>query len=254
MGVQRLDRILVETGQWSRKEARELIRKGQVLVNGAAVRQTDCKIDPEQSALIVQGEPIRWQKFCYLLLNKPAGVLTATEDRGQKTVLDLLPERYRRQGVAPVGRLDKDTTGLLLLTNDGELTHQLLSPRSHVPKVYLAETEGTVDEADAAAFSQGMTLGDSTVCLPAGLNLLAPGQCLVTLYEGKYHQVKRMLAARGKPVTALKRLSMGTLTLEEGLEEGAWRELTQQELEGLRQAVAERRKQTKTGEKSFSSY
>lgn len=242
MGMQRLDKRLGETGRWSRKEAKELIRKGQVLVNGTPVRQPDYKLDPEKAVVTVQGEPVLWQAFCYLLLHKPAGVLTATEDRSQKTVLDLLPERYRKQGVAPVGRLDKDTTGLLLLTNDGELTHLLLSPRYHVPKVYLAETDGIIDESDVSAFSQGMTLGDGTVCLPAGLKAVAPGQCLVTLYEGKYHQVKRMLAARGKPVVALKRLSMGPLTLEKNMEEGAWRELTEQELESLRQAASERRK------------
>ena len=167
-----MDKLLSDTGRWSRKEAKELIRKGQVLVNGKTVRKPEEKADPEQAQVTVCGEVVPWQAKCYLLLHKPAGVLTATEDRRQKTVLELLPQPYRKQGVAPVGRLDKDTTGLLLLTNDGALTHQLISPKYHVPKVYLAEINGTVDDADAAAFAQGMTLEDGTVCLPAELEPL----------------------------------------------------------------------------------
>lgn len=151
MGLQRMDKLLSDTGRWSRKEAKELIRKGQVLVNGKTVRKPEEKADPEQAQVTVCGEAVSWQAKCYLLLHKPAGVLTATEDRRQKTVLELLPQPYRKQGVAPVGRLDKDTTGLLLLTNDGALTHQLISHKYHVPKVYLAEINGTVDDADAAA-------------------------------------------------------------------------------------------------------
>ena len=150
-----------------------------------------------------------------------------------------------------MGRLDKDTTGLLLLTNDGALTHQLLSPKYHVPKVYLAEIDGTADEADVAAFAQGMTLGDGTACLPAGLEPLEPGRCKVTLYEGKYHQVKRMLAARGKPVTALHRQTFGPLSLELELEPGQCRPLTEGEVNALRKAVRERRE---TGKKFPESY
>ncbi len=251
MGVQRVDKLLGDTGRWSRKEAKELIRKGQVLVDGRAVRKPEEKVDPEQVQVTVCGEALTWQAHCYLLLHKPAGVLTATEDRRQKTVLDLLPEPYQKQGVAPVGRLDKDTTGLLLLTNDGALTHQLLSPKYHVPKVYLAEIDGTADEADVAAFAQGMTLGDGTACLPAGLEPLEPGRCKVTLYEGKYHQVKRMLAARGKPVTALHRQTFGPLSLELELEPGQCRPLTEGEVNALRKAVRERRE---TGKKFPESY
>lgn len=251
MGVQRVDKLLGDTGRWSRKEAKELIRKGQVLVNGKTVRKPEEKADPEQAQVTVCGEVVPWQAKCYLLLHKPAGVLTATEDRRQKTVLDLLPEPYRKQGVAPVGRLDKDTTGLLLLTNDGALTHQLLSPKYHVPKVYLAEIDGTADEADVAAFARGMTLGDGTECLPAGLEPLEPGRCRVTLFEGKYHQVKRMLAARGKPVTALHRQTFGPLSLELELEPGQCRPLTEGEVNALRKAVRERRE---TGKKFPESY
>lgn len=231
----RLDKLLTDTGHWSRKEAKALIRKGEVSVNGAVVKQADAKISTENLSLQVGGQPVTWQKYTYIMLHKPAGILTATEDRRQPTVLDLLPEALRRQGLSPVGRLDKDTEGLLLLTNDGRLTHQLLSPKYHVDKVYYARTEGTVDEADIQAFAEGMTLGDGTVCRSAGLKALGPGECLVTLREGKFHQVKRMLAARGKPVVYLKRLSMGTLILDKNLEKGAFRPLTEEELKEILQ-------------------
>ncbi len=230
----RLDKLLAGTGLWSRKEARDLIRRGQVMVDGAVVKQPEAKVDPASVSLTAAGQLVVWQKYTYVMLNKPGGVLTATEDRRQPTVLDLLPPELRRKQLRPVGRLDKDTEGLLLLTDDGALAHQLLSPKSHVDKVYYAETEGTVDDGDIAAFAAGMTLEDGLVCQSAGLERLAPGQCLVTLREGKFHQVKRMLAARGKPVRYLKRLSMGPLTLDETLAAGAWRFLTEAEVNALR--------------------
>ncbi len=233
----RLDKLLADTGLWSRKEARELIRRGQVTVDGTVVKQPEAKVDPAQSSLTAAGQPVRWQKYTYIMMNKPAGVLTATEDRRQPTVLDLLPPELRRRKLRPVGRLDKDTEGLLLLTDDGAMAHRLLSPKSHVDKVYYAETEGTVDESDIAAFAAGMTLGDGLVCQSAGLERLGPGRCLVTLREGKFHQVKRMLAARGKPVRYLKRLSMGSLKLDETLAAGAWRPLTEEELRQLRKEM-----------------
>lgn len=238
MGAWRMDKVLCDTGRWSRKEAKELIRKGQVLVEGRPVRKPEEKVDPTQVEILVQGEPLIWQEYCYLMLHKPAGVLTATEDQRQKTVLDLIPEPYRKQGVAPVGRLDKDTTGLLLLTNDGALTHRLLSPKYHVAKVYLAEIDGATDESDVAAFAQGITLGDGTVCMPAGLEPLESGRCQVTLYEGKYHQVKRMLAVRGKPVKQLHRATFGPLAMEKGLLEGECRPLTAKEVAALRSATS----------------
>ena len=169
------------------------------------------------------------------MLHKPAGVLSAVEDRRQKTVLDLLPEELQKRGLSPVGRLDKDTEGLLLLTNDGELTHHLLSPRHHVDKVYYARVEGELEQADCEAFAAGMTLGDGLECMPAGLKILSPDEALVTLQEGKFHQVKRMLAARGKPVVYLKRLSMGPLQLDEVLQPGEFRHLTEEETDSLRQ-------------------
>ena len=190
--------------------------------------------DPERAELQVDGQRVYCAAFLYLMLHKPAGVLSATEDRRQPTVLDLLPPELGRRGLFPVGRLDKDTTGLLLLTDDGPLSHALLSPRRHVDKVYWARVEGTLDAGDADALREGMTLGDGLRCLPAELEILEDGsQCRVTLREGKYHQVKRMLAARGKPVLALKRLSMGPLALDRALKPGEWRFLRPQEVLAL---------------------
>lgn len=226
----RLDKALCDTGKWSRKEAKALIKAGKVAVDGKIIKKAEEKFDFSLSCLTVQGVPVQWQKYTYIMLHKPAGVLTATEDRRQKTVLDLLSPELQKQELRPVGRLDKDTEGLLLLTNDGALGHRLLAPKSHVDKVYYAETEGTVTEADAAAFEAGMTLADGLVCQSAGLETIGEGKCLVTLREGKFHQVKRMLAERGKPVLYLKRLSMGTLHLDEALAPGEYRPLTQEEL------------------------
>lgn len=199
-------------------------------VDGKPAASPEDKCDPTAAAVTVDGQPVNCAPFVYVMLHKPAGVLSATEDKDQLTVLDLLPPELRRRGLFPVGRLDKDTTGLLLLTDDGELAHHLLSPKKHVDKVYLAQVEGRVDGDDVRALAAGMVLADGTRCLPAGLEPLEDGAaCLVTLREGKYHQVKRMLAARGKPVLALHRLRMGPLTLDEALEAGKWRFLTHQE-------------------------
>ena len=235
MAQERLDKLLSSTGRWSRKEIKELVRQGRVLADGRPAARPEEKLDPETAVIQVDGERVDCATFVYIMLHKPAGLLSATEDRRQKTVLDLLPGHLRRRGLFPVGRLDKDTTGLLLITDDGALAHELLSPRKHVDKVYLARVEGRVDTSDGAALGEGMTLGDGTQCLPAGLEPLEDGsRCLVTLREGKYHQVKRMLAARGKPVLELKRLSMGGLVLDEGLKPGEWRFLTEEERDGLK--------------------
>lgn len=238
--MERIDKLLSSTGRWSRKEAKELVRQGRVLADGRAVLKPEEKLDPA-ARLTVDGQAVDCSPFVYIMLHKPAGLLSATEDSRQPTVLDLLPPELKRRGLFPVGRLDKDTTGLLLLTDDGPLAHGLLSPKKHVDKVYLARVDGQVDGADAAALAAGLTLGDGTVCLPAGLEPLGDGStCLVTLQEGKYHQVKRMLAARGKPVLTLHRLRMGPLTLDEGLKPGKWRFLTPREraeLRGLEGAI-----------------
>lgn len=231
--MERLDKLLAGTGKWSRREVKALVRQGLVRVDGRLAASAEDKLDPAAAIITVAGETISLCRFTYVMLHKPAGVLTATEDRKQPTVLDLLPPELRRIGLAPVGRLDKDTEGLLLLTNDGELAHRLLSPKYHVDKRYFARVDGELSAADAEAFARGMTLGDGLECLPAGLEVLSDRVCIVTLREGKFHQVKRMLAARGAPVLYLKRLSMGPLTLDDSLAAGAYRLLRAEEISAL---------------------
>ena len=237
--MERLDKIISATGKKSRREVREMVRQGRVLVDGKPAPAADMKVDPQTAVILLDGEPLGYEKFTYVMLHKPAGVLTSTEDRRQETVLDLLPPELRRRALSPVGRLDKDTEGLLLLTNDGQLAHRLLSPKSHVDKVYYARVDGALEPGDIAAFAAGMTLGDGLECLPAGLEILSPTEALVTLREGKFHQVKRMLAARGKPVLYLKRLSMGRLRLDPALAPGAWRMLTEEERSALNLSLSE---------------
>lgn len=237
--MERLDKIISATGKKSRREVREMVRQGRVLVDGKPAPAADMKVDPQTAVILLDGEQLGYEKFTYVMLHKPAGVLTATEDRRQETVLDLLPPELRRRALSPVGRLDKDTEGLLLLTNDGQLAHRLLSPKSHVDKVYYARVDGALEPGDIAAFAAGMTLGDGLECLPAGLEILSPTEALVTLREGKFHQVKRMLAARGKPVLYLKRLSMGRLRLDPALAPGAWRMLTEEERSALNLSLSE---------------
>lgn len=234
--MERLDKLLAGTGKWSRREVKALVRQGLVRVDGRLAASAEDKLDPAAAVVTVAGETISLCRFTYVMLHKPAGVLTATEDRKQPTVLDLLPPELRRIGLAPVGRLDKDTEGLLLLTNDGELAHRLLSPKYHVDKRYLARVDGELSAADTEAFARGMTLGDGLECLPAGLEVLPDRVCIVTLREGKFHQVKRMLAARGAPVLYLKRLSMGPLTLDDSLAAGAYRLLRAEEILALYRA------------------
>ena len=225
MAQERLDKLLSSTGRWSRREVKELIRQGRVWVDGVPARRPEEKCEPGAAGLTVDGERVDCAPFVYLMLHKPAGLLSATEDRRQKTVLDLLPEHLRRRGLFPVGRLDKDTSGLLLLTDDGQLAHRLISPRHAVWKIYGAVHEGEAGEADCAAFRAGLTLRDGTVCRPAYLRPLGPGRSLVAVCEGKYHQVRRMLASRGMPVTALRRIAEGGLELG-ALPMGMTRELT----------------------------
>lgn len=240
MEQQRLDKIIASTGKWSRREVKELARRGLVTVNGAAVRSVEEKFDPEAVELSVNGETLAYHRVTWIMLNKPDGYLSATEDGRGKTVLDLMPRELQRQALFPVGRLDKDTEGLLLLTNEGGLAHALLSPKRHVDKVYYARTAGRLTEEDCRAFSQGMSLSDGLRCLPARLEILSAGEeseAHVTLREGKFHQVKRMLAERGKPVLYLERIQMGGLTLDRGLPRGAFRFLTEEEIAGLRALV-----------------
>ena len=235
--MERLDKIIASTGRWSRREVKDLVRRGRVSVDGRIAASPEEKIDPENALVQVDGEEILYARHTYVMLHKPAGVLTATEDPRQKTVLDLLSPPLRKKGLAPVGRLDKDTEGLLLLTDDGELAHRLLSPRWHVDKRYYARVSEDLESADREAFAAGMTLADGLQCLPAGLEILSARECIVTLREGKFHQVKRMLAERGRPVTYLKRLSMGPLALDGALAPGEYRLLTEEETALLRDAV-----------------
>lgn len=228
-GPERLDKLLAGSGLVSRREAKALVRQGRVTVNGAQPASAELKCDPDRDEIRLDGQRVNCARFRYLMLNKPAGVLSATRDDSQPTVMDLLPSRLRALELFPVGRLDKDTTGLLLLTNDGDWAHRILAPRSHVPKRYRAEVDADLDESDAAAFKNGITLAGGTLCRPALLEMEGPLTGIVTIYEGRYHQVKRMFAARGKMVTRLHRLSVGPLALDECLAPGDFRELTAEE-------------------------
>ena len=233
MSRERLDKILASTGRWSRRDGKILIREGRVLIDGTPARNAEEKVDPEMSAITVDGEDLGYRRYTYLLMNKPAGVLSATEDRRQGTVLDLLPQELRRIGLSPVGRLDKDTEGLLLLTNDGAMAHALLSPRRHVDKVYYARLSAPANQGDVAAFSDGVRLDDFT-CLPAILEITEdPAQVFVTLHEGKFHQIKRMFLHQGKTVLYLRRVAMGPIQLGDDLQEGEYRHLSEQEVAEL---------------------
>ncbi len=239
MGQERLDKLLAATGRWSRREAKTLIREGRVLVGGRPALLPEGKADPEEEEILVDGTPLNWERYTYLMLNKPAGVVSATDDRRQKTVLDLLPPELQRRGLFPVGRLDRDTEGLLLLTNNGPLAHRLLAPRRHVDKRYYVELDGPVDKDDAAAFAAGMMLGGES-CLPALLEPgEQPGQAFVTLHEGKFHQIKRMFFSRGRTVLYLKRMSMGPLTLDPQLQPGEFRNLFEEERQDLEKIMRE---------------
>ena len=233
MALIRLDKYIADSGAASRKEARDLVKAGRIKVNGAIASAADMKIDATSAKILLDGERLDHSENKYIMLNKPNGVVSATEDANEKTVIDLLPENLRRQGLFPVGRLDKDTTGLLLLTNDGAFSHSVISPKRHVSKLYRAAVTGVLDEQDIQAFENGLTLGDGTRCMSAKLEIVRPSVGHVTIYEGKYHQVKRMFASRGKYVTALHRLAIGSLELDESLAPGEYRDLTPEEKEKI---------------------
>ncbi len=230
MPLIRLDKFICDQGLATRKEVRQMIKAGRVWLDGAAATAPDVKLDPEKSQVELDGSVLNYARFHYYMMDKPAGVLTATEDGKQKTVLDLVTPEMRRMGLFPVGRLDKDTSGLLLLTNDGDFAHRVISPKSEVEKLYYAKVDGMPDEADCEAFRQGIVLADGTKCLPAELELLGGSECHVRVMEGKYHQVKRMLASRGKAVVFLRRLSVGELELDPSLGPGGYREMTENDL------------------------
>lgn len=238
----RLDKFLANMKVGSRSQVHEIIKAGQVTVNGKVCRSAKQKVK-EDAEVLVNGQGVVYQQYHYFLLNKPDGVLSATEDSQQKTVLDLLKDQDRYQKIAPVGRLDKDTTGLLLLTNDGQLAHQLLAPEYHVPKTYYALLAGVADEETAKAIAAGLTLKDGTELKPGQLKILRQdkdqeqSEIEITITEGKYHQVKRMFASQGMKVLKLKRLSMGPLTLPADLAPGSYRPLIEEELADLKQVA-----------------
>ena len=234
--MERLDKFLSDSGIGTRSQVKLIFKAGRVTVNGSVERDNSRKIDPATDAVCLDGEALGGKRRVVLMLNKPAGFVTATEDPVEKTVMDLLPKEMLAMDLRPVGRLDKATEGLLLFTNDGDLLHRLISPKKEVPKVYYARHEGTAGEEDVAAFASGLVLRDGTKCLSARLEPLGPGESLVTVCEGKYHQVRRMMASRGMPVTYLERQKEGELILGD-LPRGAFRELTREELAALETEV-----------------
>ncbi len=227
--MERLDKFLCGSGAGTRSQVKAVLKAGRVTVDGVPERDGSRKIDPAAHAVSLDGEPLGGRRRVVLMLNKPAGFVTATEDKKEPTVMELLPLQYRNMELKPVGRLDKATEGLLLFTNDGSLLHRLISPKKEVPKLYYARHEGTATGEDAAAFAEGLTLGDGTVCRSALLRPLGPGESLITVCEGKYHQVRRMMASRNMTVTYLERRQEGPLTLGT-LPRGAVRELTDAEI------------------------
>lgn len=230
--MERLDKFLCDCGAGTRSQVKLILKNGRVTVDGTPERDGSRKINPDTQSISLDGEVLNRRGRVVVMLNKPAGFVTATEDKNDKTVMELLPAEYRHLDLKPVGRLDKATEGLLLFTNDGDLLHRLISPKKEVPKVYYAQHEGTASEEDVKAFTDGIILGDGTKCLPATLQPIGPGESLVTVCEGKYHQVRRMLASRGLPVTYLERRQEGALTLCD-LPRGQVRELTEDEISAL---------------------
>lgn len=230
---QRIDKILSNMGYGTRKEVKELISGGLVEIDGIIVKEPGQKVVTDYQEIKVGGLRLYYKDFIYIMMNKPQGVISATEDIRETTVIDLLTDEYKAFNPFPVGRLDKDTEGLLLLTNDGQLSHRLLSPKKHVPKKYIAKVAGRVTERDAEAFGKGVTLEDGYKTMASELEILERGSISlveITIYEGKFHQVKRMFKAVGKEIIFLKRISMGELKLDETLESGEYRELNETEL------------------------
>lgn len=236
--MERLDKVISNLGYGSRKEVKALCKKGFVEVDGVIVKDSSVSIDPEKSIISINGEELRYRKYIYLMMNKPDGVISATYDNREETVIDLLEVEHQVFEPFPVGRLDKDTVGLLLLTNDGELNHRLISPKWHVDKVYFAKIDKKVTEEDVEAFKKGIKLDDGYVCKEGKLEILSASdegsEVRVTIQEGKYHQVKRMFEALDKKVVYLQRIEFGGLILDEELEEGEYRELTEEELSILK--------------------
>lgn len=230
----RLDKFLVMMEVGSRSQVKSYIKKGMVSVNGVLCRNPEQHLNERQDSVIYNGKLLKYSEFRYYMLHKPAGVITATEDGREQTVMDLLDEAVLKKDLFPVGRLDKDTEGLLLLTNDGVLAHFLLSPKCHVDKTYLVHTRNPIREADVFSLSQGVDIGEAKKTMPAKVRVLDESRLLLTIQEGRFHQVKRMLQAVGNEVVYLKRISFGALTLDKDLEPGKYRELTAEEVERVK--------------------
>ena len=230
--MERLDKFLCDSGVGTRSQVKVILKSGRVTVDGRPEKDSCKKIDPQKQVICLDGEVLGGKRRVVVMLNKPAGFVTATEDPVERTVMELLPAAMKHLDLKPVGRLDKATEGLLLFTNDGDLLHRLISPKKEVPKIYYACHEGTAVQEDVEAFAAGLTLRDETRCLPAKLEPLGPGESLVTVCEGKYHQVRRMMASRGMSVTYLERRKEGPLELGE-LPRGQVRELSDGEIAGL---------------------
>ena len=230
--MERLDKFLCDSGAGTRSQVKLILKAGRVTVDGKVIKDNSCKIDPEKQEICLDGEILGGKRRCVVMLNKPAGFVTATEDPVERTVMELLPADMKHLDLKPVGRLDKATEGLLLFTNDGDLLHRLISPKKEVPKIYYARHEGTATAEDVAAFAAGLTLRDGTVCLSAKLEPLGAGESLVTVCEGKYHQVRRMMASRNMTVLYFERRQEGNLTLGD-LPRGQVRELTEEEIANL---------------------
>ena len=227
--MQRLDKFLCDCGVGTRSQVKAILKTGRVTVDGVAVKDGSAKINPQTQQILLDGELLQQIGTLVVLMNKPAGYVTATTDAREQTVMDLLPADLRNKDLKPVGRLDKQTEGLLLFTNDGDLLHRLISPKKEIPKVYYARHVGTATPEDVKAFAEGLTLGDGTKCLPAKLERLGTGESRITVCEGKYHQVRRMMASRAMPVDYLERRQEGTLGLGD-LPRGAVRILTEEEI------------------------
>ena len=231
--MERIDKIISSQGQYSRSEVKKLIKGGRITLNGRVLKSSDEKAGPDSCVIAIDGKPLGYKKHIYIMLNKPQGVVSATDDRDHKTVIDLVPKELKRAGLFPAGRLDGDTVGFVLITDDGDFAHRILSPKNHIMKTYHATLQRPVTQADIDAFRNGIELKDGTLCLEAQVKPLDSDEPMaeIKICEGKYHQVKRMFAALGNKVVYLKRVKMGELCLDESLKEGQCREITAEELE-----------------------
>lgn len=232
MAEERLDKILSGQNIATRTESKKLALKGMLAVNGKITKRSDIKVDPEKDEILVKGIKLIYKKHLYIMMNKPSGVLSASKDKNTETVIDLLPKELRREGMFPAGRLDKDTTGFVLLTDDGELAHKMLSPKKHVYKLYLAGCDKILNNDDVMTFAKGITSGED-VFMPAEMKIISDNFALVEICEGKFHQIKRMFHAIGADITSLKRLRIGSVFLDDSLGEGEFRELTSDEIIGI---------------------